>query len=100
MMALSLWEAGMVLGVTPETVRRWLRKGKIQGFKLPGTLGWRIPLPEIVELGVPSEIAKTLAGMAREESRRRRGGRGGIPPGQRFSKSGARKVLSGLRSKS
>ncbi len=90
----------MVLGVTPETIRKWLRNGKIQGFRLPGTAGWRLPLMEIERIGVPHTIAVELAKRVREQSRNCRKGKGGVPPGERFSKSGVRKVLTGLRAKS
>ncbi len=98
MIALSLWEASDVLGITSETIRRWIRKGKLQAFKLPGRAGWRIPVTEIERIGVPPEIALQLAEMAQMESRRRRLGKGASPR-ERFSgSSGRKKALSFLRS--
>ena len=39
------------LGIHPDTVRRWLRAGKVHGVRLGGTrLGWRIPESEIKKL--------------------------------------------------
>ena len=35
------------------TVQRWLRNGRLNGTKLPGRAGWRIP---------ESEVARLLAG--------------------------------------
>jgi len=43
---LSVDEAAELIGVLPETVRRWLRKGEIQGIKF-GRL-WRIRESEIL----------------------------------------------------
>jgi excisionase family DNA binding protein len=36
------------LNVNPETVRRWLRSGKIRGYSLGSDRGgWRIPVEEV-----------------------------------------------------
>ena len=32
------------------TVQRWLRTGKLQGIKLPGKAGWRVPIAEVERL--------------------------------------------------
>lgn len=42
---LNIREAAEQLGVSPRTVRRWIRDGKIQAAKVPGPYGpeWRIP---------------------------------------------------------
>jgi excisionase family DNA binding protein len=41
-------EVAEVLQVGPETVRRWLRRGELQGFMLGGTkLGYRVRGSEI-----------------------------------------------------
>lgn len=99
MISLSIRETSSVLGVVPCTVRKWLKRGILEGFRLPGTAGWRIPLPSIIKLGVPPEMARRLAEMAQKESRRSRQGKGGVPPGERFSgSSGRKKPLSFLRS--
>lgn len=36
-------------GVHPKTVRRWIEKGLIQGFKLPGSRAIRVDLNEVEE---------------------------------------------------
>jgi excisionase family DNA binding protein len=34
--------------VNPETVRRWLRAGRLRGFQPGGTkIGWRVPTSEL-----------------------------------------------------
>jgi len=39
------------LRVHPQTIREWLRAGKIKGVRLGGTkIGWRIPESEIQRL--------------------------------------------------
>ena len=39
------------LRVHPQTIREWLRTGKLQGVRLGGTkVGWRIPESEIQRL--------------------------------------------------
>lgn len=39
------------LGVTEETVRRWLRSGRLHGVRLPTRrAGWRIPRPEVARM--------------------------------------------------
>ena len=44
-------EAGAVLNVCTETVRRYIARGQIAAFKLPGKHGeWRIPSTEIARL--------------------------------------------------
>ena len=35
------------LQVAEVTVRRWLREGLLQGSRLPGKAGWRIPAGEL-----------------------------------------------------
>jgi len=51
---LTVEEAAERIRTTPQTVRRWLRDGKLRGVRPGGTkLGWRIP---------ESEVQKLLAG--------------------------------------
>ncbi len=40
---LTVAEVADRLGVTHETVRRWLRDGQLQGFQVSRKAGWRIP---------------------------------------------------------
>lgn len=41
---LTVPEVAAYLSTTPETIRRWLRSGKLRGQRLGGTkFGWRIP---------------------------------------------------------
>lgn len=39
--------AGKLLGVTPETITLWIRRGTIQAYKIKGTRKWIIPEEEI-----------------------------------------------------
>jgi excisionase family DNA binding protein len=39
--ALTVAQVAGWLQIHPETVRRWLRSGKLQGFNLGGVAGWR-----------------------------------------------------------
>ena len=44
-------ELAALLGVTEETVRRWLRSGALHGIRLPTRrAGWRIPRSEVRRL--------------------------------------------------
>jgi len=48
---LTLSEAAARLRLHPETVRRWLNSGQLQGRKLGKTKGgWRIPASEIARV--------------------------------------------------
>ncbi len=48
---LTVPEVAERLRTNPETVRRWLRQGKLRGFRPGGTkLGYRIPEPEVAIL--------------------------------------------------
>ncbi len=48
---LTVGEVAARLRTTPETVRRWLRAGRLQGVRLGGTkLGYRIPASEVERL--------------------------------------------------
>ena len=48
---LTVREVADRLRSSPETVRRWLRGGKLRGFRLGGTkLGYRIPEQELERL--------------------------------------------------
>ena len=46
---LTVREVAERLRSSPETVRRWLRQGKLRGFRPGGTkLGYRVPETELV----------------------------------------------------
>ena len=46
---LTVREVAERLRSSPETVRRWLRQGKLRGFRPGGTkLGYRVPESELV----------------------------------------------------
>jgi excisionase family DNA binding protein len=48
---LTVGEVAERLRTTPETVRRWMRAGRLNGVRLGGTkLGWRIPASEVERL--------------------------------------------------
>lgn len=48
---LTVTEVVERLRVHPQTIREWLRTGKIKGVRLGGTkVGWRIPESEIQRL--------------------------------------------------
>lgn len=48
---LTVPEVVELLRVHPQTIREWLRVGKIKGVRLGGTkVGWRIPESEIQRL--------------------------------------------------
>ncbi len=48
---LTVPELAARLRVTPETIRRWLREGKLRGHRLGGPrMGWRIARSEITRL--------------------------------------------------
>ena len=52
---LTVDEAAATLRVTAETVRRWLRDGRIRGVRLGGRkAGWRIPAGEVRRLLEPA----------------------------------------------
>jgi len=40
-------EVATRLRVSRETVRRWLRDGKLKGFVVSDAAGWRIPVSEV-----------------------------------------------------
>jgi excisionase family DNA binding protein len=48
---LTVPEVATQLRITPKTVRRWLRAGKLRGVRLGGKrVGWRIPQGEVNRL--------------------------------------------------
>lgn len=55
---LTVEQAAKMLSCNVETVRRWIRSGKIHAV-MPGgyKLGWRIPASEIARLMEPAEAA-------------------------------------------
>jgi excisionase family DNA binding protein len=57
---LTVAEAAAKLKVDPETVRVWLRGGKLQGTRLSRAAGWRIPESEIARL-LRGETGKVAA---------------------------------------
>jgi excisionase family DNA binding protein len=45
---LRVEEVAEAIGTTADTIRRWLREGKLRGVRPGGTkLGWRIPASEV-----------------------------------------------------
>jgi len=44
---LTVEEASTRLRVHPESLRRWLREGRITGYRLSRRAGWRVPVGEI-----------------------------------------------------
>lgn len=47
----TLREVERILNVSDETLRRWLRSGRIRGFRLPGVHGaWRIEDSEVARI--------------------------------------------------
>jgi excisionase family DNA binding protein len=56
-------EVAELLHVGPETIRRWLRRGELQGFMLGGTkLGYRVRGSEIARfLAAREKASKTAA---------------------------------------
>ena len=45
--AYSTQAAARIFGVQDETLRTWIKKGKINAVKLPGGKAWRVPESEI-----------------------------------------------------
>jgi excisionase family DNA binding protein len=44
-------QVAALIGKNPETVRRWLRDGKLPGVRLGGTkAGWRVAADDVVRL--------------------------------------------------
>ena len=61
---LTVPETAQRLRTSEETVRRWLRTGKIRGVRLGATrAGWRIPVSEIRRILSPTAV-RTPATMA------------------------------------
>jgi excisionase family DNA binding protein len=59
---LTVSEVAERLRVYPETVRRWLRSGRLNGIRLGGTkLGYRIPESEVRRLLSTGEQGKAAA---------------------------------------
>jgi excisionase family DNA binding protein len=55
---LTVFEAAERLRANPQTIRRWLREGKIKGVMPGGTkLGYRIPESEIRRLLTEGKVA-------------------------------------------
>jgi excisionase family DNA binding protein len=53
---LTVREVAERLRSSPETVRRWLRQGKLRGFRLGGTkLGYRVTESELDQIPVPTQ---------------------------------------------
>jgi excisionase family DNA binding protein len=56
----SISEFGKLAGISPATVRRWLREGLLHGVQTkPGTGHWRIPLSELERLQKETEQRMT-----------------------------------------
>lgn len=47
---LTVAEVADRLDVTRETVRRWLRSGQLQGFRVSKKAGWRIPHRSVAKM--------------------------------------------------
>jgi excisionase family DNA binding protein len=47
---LTVREVAKALRVREETVRRWLRQGRLHGANLGQTTGWRVPYSEVERL--------------------------------------------------
>jgi excisionase family DNA binding protein len=61
--ALTVPQAAERLGISPDTVRRWLREGKLQGVLMGGdTGGYRIPQREVARIlmGLPAPGPRVL----------------------------------------
>jgi excisionase family DNA binding protein len=52
---LTTREVAAALKVTPETVVKWLRRGRLAGFRLPGG-AWRVPAHEITHMMAPMQF--------------------------------------------
>jgi excisionase family DNA binding protein len=50
---LTTREVAAALKVAPETVAKWLRRGRLAGFRLPGG-AWRVPEREITRMMTPA----------------------------------------------
>lgn len=54
---LTTKEAAALLRLSPLTLRRWLRTGRLPATKFPGKGGWRIAretIRQVLEAGVPT----------------------------------------------
>jgi excisionase family DNA binding protein len=47
---LTVEEASTRLRVHPESLRRWLREGRVAGYRISRRAGWRVPEEEIQRL--------------------------------------------------
>ena len=57
---LTVREVAERIRSSPETVRRWLRQGKLHGFRLGGTkLGYRVPESELERFLAESDQLRT-----------------------------------------
>jgi excisionase family DNA binding protein len=54
-------EAAEFLKVHPESVRRWLRDGKLHGHRVTRRAGWRIPEAELRKFAMGTEDGGKLA---------------------------------------
>ena len=67
---LTVAEAAARLKVHQETVRRWLKAGRLRGTLLSGKAGWRIPAREVARVLAGEPIADGRRGGAGEEGAR------------------------------
>jgi excisionase family DNA binding protein len=53
---LTVQEAATALSLNPQTIRRWLREGRLRGLRTGNTQGavWRVPESALVECMKPN----------------------------------------------
>lgn len=67
----TVTEAAKIKNVNPETVRRWLRTGQIQGERLGGTKsGWCIPRAQIFpeNCGIDAKIIELITYIVKDRT--------------------------------
>lgn len=57
--ALGVEQAAIVLGLSAQTIRAWMRKGRLPGARKVGSK-WMVPLPELAEVLEPTVRAPEL----------------------------------------
>jgi len=65
---LKVSEVARIFRVTPETVQRWIREGRIKGIRVEKW--WRVPVHEVkrlmIEAGIPPEVLYHCIGSEEE----------------------------------